>query len=512
MRVPARSFIAAAVACLAIFAAAAVAWAETGTLELKRVDRRNPQSSNKACGMAAPQRIFVQTDKNGAPMGNTGPAATFKRIVTKEPKYESKNPFRAVVKLGSQEYAFALDAIPPAEEAKQEGESNAKKPPPTATGFNRLYIDLNRNGDLSDDKPIDAELQKGPRSPMASFQFPRVDIVLDEAGVKLDYSFSIEGRVFASATFGYTLVEVSPAAYREGDITLDGKKHHVVLLDFNSDGRFDSKFGFGKGTTAGSGGVPAECGDMLLIDPKPNGEAQSDVNLSECMYYVSKLIDIDGRLYDVKISPAGDKLTLNASTLSLGKVRNPSGKFSAMIYGDLGVLQIRGDKDAAIPVPEGEWKLFTYTLDLTGVKPPKNAEEKKAEKKDGEKKKGEKNSMLDSMAGALQSVLGDGSSSDPAVRPSTVDARAPASYKAVKVVKGKTVLLPFGPPYKPVVTAQGFRGGANREVLSLDLTLVGSAGEICDDMTVKGSKPSKPRVTITDAKGKVVDQGRFEYG
>ena len=99
-----------------------------------------------------------------------------------------------------------------------------------------------------------------------------------------------------------------------------------------------------------------------------------------------------------------------------------------------------------------------------------------------------------------------------AARQSTVSAQATDSYKAIKVVKGETVVLPFGPPYKPVVTADSFEDGEKHEVLSLGLTLVGSAGEICDDMTVKGGRPSKPKFTITDAKGKVVEQGSFEYG
>ena len=51
-------------------------------------------------------------------------------------------------------------------------------------------------------------------------------------------------------------------------------------------------------------------------------------------------------------------------------------------------------------------------------------------------------------------------------RYSMVEAQATADYKAIKVGKGETVELPFGPPYKPVVTVppywtgqgQGFPG------------------------------------------------------
>ena len=37
----------------------------------------------------------------------------FKKLVKKEPKYESAHPFRAVAALGGKKFAFALDAVPP---------------------------------------------------------------------------------------------------------------------------------------------------------------------------------------------------------------------------------------------------------------------------------------------------------------------------------------------------------------------------------------------------------------
>ena len=52
---------------------------------------------------------------------------------------------------------------------------------------------------------------------------------------------------------------------------------------------------------------------------------------------VSKLIEIDGRFYDLKISPAGDKLSLDRTTTPLGNVTNPNDGFRAVIYSDKGV-------------------------------------------------------------------------------------------------------------------------------------------------------------------------------
>ena len=509
MRLPARSFVITAAALLAVFATVAVAWAETCTLELKRLDQQSPSNSDYTYRANYPQNVFVQMGKDHAPMGNPAPVAAFKRIVKKEPKYQSESPFRGVVKLGSQEYAFALDVVPPPKDKEPDAEKATKKEekpktgsaaakPAGQPGFNRLYFDLNHNGDLTDDKPIDMEVQRGPRPVGTFFHFPRVDLTLDDEGTKREYSFFLEGNTFTQPNFSYVMVRLNAAAYREGDITLDGKKHHVVLIDFNSNGRFGDEIT-----------INARQGDMLLVDPSSsNRDSPYDVTGSDCRHYVSKLVKIDDRFYDVKISPAGDKLTLEPCSIPLGNVKNANVGFRAMIYGDQGFLKIRGKKDAPVPVPEGQWKLLSYTIDGTDVEKPKKAEEKKPEKKADEKK----GSQLESLAKELDSLIGDGSTSDAGIRPSSVSAQATDEYKAVKVVKGETVELPFGPPYKPTVTAQFYMDGDKHEMLSLGMSLVGSAGEICTDMTVDGGRPSKPTFTITDAKGKVVEQGSFEYG
>ena len=84
--------------------------------------------------------------------------------------------------------------------------------------------------------------------------------------------------------------------------------------------------------------------------------------------------------------------------------------------------------------------------------------------------------------------------------------------KAVKVVAGETVEMPFGPPYKPVVTSYQSVDAKQKPVTQLSLSLIGSAGENCTNMTVTGDRPPKPTFTITDTEGKVVQSGSFEYG
>ena len=70
-----------------------------------------------------------------------------------------------------------------------------------------------------------------------------------------------------------------------------------------------------------SGQLYPEAGDMLLIDLKTDPtelDSPYDANSTDYRYPVAEMILIDGKYYDVKISPAGDKLTLTPTTAALG--------------------------------------------------------------------------------------------------------------------------------------------------------------------------------------------------
>ena len=272
-------------------------------------------------------------------------------------------------------------------------------------GFNRLYFDANHNGDLTDDKVIEAE--KTARlvgDNYRQFNFPRVDITLDIDGTKVDYAFFIEGYVNATPDYSYAGVQINAGAYREGDITLDGKKRHLVLIDYNSNGRFDDEYKINSAGIGQGGQLYPTPGDMLLVDPGQKSTGYSspyEASTNPYQHYVSKIIDIDGSYYDMKVSTAGDKLTLTPSTVPLGKITNPNNRFNAVIYGDKGFLKIVGGKDNPISVPEGEWKLLTYTIDMTDMPEPA----KPVEKKPDESKSG-----VQALGKALESLMGGAAS------------------------------------------------------------------------------------------------------
>lgn len=526
------------VAIAGIIATVAVATAETWTLELKRLDAQD--GSRPVSGpmdyiyrATYPQHFFVQMVPDGKggvrSPGNEQQAAAFKKLVKKEPKYQSPHPFRAVAKVGLDEYAFALDCSAPKPAAKDEKPKTEKAktqpksdsaidklkeklaktiPPVKLPLYDRLCFDFNHNGDLTDDKVIEAKVTSGPGGSANSYsqlQFPRLDVKLVIDGTPMEAAFFLRGYGSSSSNFSYMQLQINAAAYREGQITLEGKKRHAVLIDFNSNGRFDDPIKIRKDVRRADGQIYPEQGDMLLIDPEKRSgiyDSPYDVTSSDYRYNVSKLVNIDGRFYDMKVAPAGDKLTLTPSTAPLGSVSNGNDGFRAIIYNDDLFLKIQGNKDAPVAVPEGQWKLLSYTINATETPQQRETAEKKAAKKQESK-----DSLLQSLAKQLSAALGGGV--PVGGRLSIVEAQATTDYKAVKVIKGQTAKLPFGPPYKPQVTAP-YNAGPGQ--MYLQMSLVGSAGEICSNMMARGGRPSKPEFTITDPKGKVVQQGSFEYG
>ncbi len=511
------------VAAAALLAAAAGASAETCKLELKRLEGTG-SSSDYLLRSTYPQHFFQQVGLPGQPRAESTSAAEFSKVIKKEPpKYESEHPFRGVAKLGSWEFGFVLDSAPPEkdadESAKKDTADKAESAAVKLVRYNRLRFDLNHNGDLTDDKVIKADQPRGVRLPAgyASYSFPRVDVSIDVDGTKVDYAFLLsvysntstirmatDGAKLRTQTIQYASASLRSAAYREGELTLGGKKRHVFLVDFNSNGRFDDEMKIREGVTSSGGQLVPEMGDKLMVDPDPKRQGYRsayDATSSDDQHDLSKLVNLDGRCYDVKVSAAGDELTLTPSSLPLGYVTNPNKGLRAIVYGPQGFVKISGGGDDPIPLPEGDWKLLSYTIDRTGQPEPAPPAAEKEE--EGGR------SLLRALSDALVGGAGTTGRVVSGPRYTLVSARATQAYKAVEVRKGQTVPMPFGPPYKPTVTGSFRRSGGTA---SLSLSLVGSGGEVCSNLVVNGGRPKAPEFTISTADDEEVAGGKFEYG
>ena len=501
------------------------AGAETCTLELKRVEAStNSSSSDKSLsrivGSTSSQSFFQQL---GGPEGmiispGQGDKPDFSEVIKKEPaEYVTKTPFRGVAELGSQHYGFVLDAAPPSEQEEgkedekskpeDEKQGDQKKPKVEVVEFARLYFDRNHNGDLTDDEVIEATSSRIYSQTRSRSTFPTVELTIKAGGKKLDYAFRFRVYMNASTNFAYANASLNSAVYREGEITLDGKKRHVVLVDFNSNGRFDDASCVDERIRTSNGGVYPRRGDMLYIDPKPSAAYRNpyDPTSGRDQYLVGKLITIDDRFFNLEVDPSGETLSLEPSPAPVGHVTNPNKGFRAIVYGDQGMLEIAPDESGKAPLPEGEWKLLSYTI-LLPEEPKPAPEPEKAEEADKEEKE---TSILDALAHVLEAKK-PVAKTPPRPRPTLVAARGTQDYKPVKVVKDKTVKMPFGPPYAPKVDTPTIRAG--QTTVPLSMSLVGIGGEICSSLRVKGSQPSAPEFTISTPDGEEVAAGKFKYG
>jgi hypothetical protein len=389
--------------------------------------------------MTQPQLFYMQLTNRENPH-----EVDFRRVVREEPDYAAPVPFVAVAELDSNEYAFALDAV-------------GKKP----DCYNQLYFDVNGNGDLTDDKPLDAvDVAGSAAARFVQARFPRVDLSIDGEGVETDHALLISVCWRRDASSEYASASLYAGAVREGQIGQGRKKIRLVLIDHNSNGRFDDRVSIRR---RGSRLLVSE-GDLLLVNPNPKNRLSADATMGRDRHFVSETICLGKNFYKLDIAPSGDRLTLEPTELAMGYVTNGSPAYRATVYSDsYGVLMISGVGGERIPLPEGEWKLASYAIDATGY------------------------------TGG---------------RRTAVTAELPNDPEPVRVDKDKTVALMFGAPFHPVVTASRRPDGK----VSLSLSIVGVGGERCTSFYVNGRRPPEPRFEVRDADGSVVHQGKFEYG
>ena len=516
-----RRYLWGAVAAAVLLGSASAGLAQTCSLELKRPDISNSNGEGA---------FFLETSRNSnfAPrgqlirVGNGDRSGEFSDLISKElDEYQSEYPVRGILALGSNRFGFVVDSSL-VNESEVKGDDDGvrvqivdpfamqQSPEERAASqvvYDLLYLDRNQNGNLTDDEVVKLDPADITFAPYPKTSFLIVDVPLTIDSIVCDYSFTLEIMTYGSDMRAGT---VRGAAYREGEITIEGvltgplvrngsealltskgENHRIVLVDHNNNGRFDDKLAIPEHVRLSSDTIYLSQGDRLYIDPDMSNQSRDSYSpaMDDDYFDVSDLIAIDGQLYDLAISPSGDELSLEPSDVTVGYVSNPNPNYRALAYGEQGFMKLIGDESGKTPLPVGEWKLYGYKIDLTDIV---------AELE-------EENS---SIVGMLSRTLGP--KSTPPGGPGTiVTATATRDYKAVEVVEGETVEMPFGAPYRPVVSV-GYAQGDGR--YSLGLSLVGAADEVCESMYVNGAQPGKPKFTITTDDGEIVEEGQFDYG
>ncbi len=426
--------------------AEAVGPLESSTVEMKLVEMKVGKGSReksdartrRVLGASSAQYFYAQSEQAANPNEER-----FKGLVKTEPTYEYPGAFRAVSIIGAEQYAFALDAT-------------GKNP----QGYNRLYFDLNRNGDLTDDTPFnttDVESSATANQTVSRSTFDRVPVLIERDGTKGKHVFGLFVDCIWTPQTSRTSVQMRSLVYREGEIRHGGRKIHLMLLDRNSNGRFDDRVSFVRNASF----LQISDGDLLLVNPKLRGNRSAADSTNQDTHFVNRTVCLGGGYYKLDVSPLGDRVKLEPTALPVGYVSNGSPVYRVVLCcDDYGVMGIAGTTNQKVAVPAGKWEIANYSIGVPGP----------------------------------EATMVTASFQDRAT--------------VVEVSQDATTELTFGAPFRALVSAGRLADGK----LALSLSLVGCGGERCSSLLVGGKRPPAPAFEVRDQEGKVVYSGKFEYG
>lgn len=187
----------------------------------------------------------------------------------------------------------------------------------------KLYVDTNHDGDLTNDAPV--EWKKGGNAAnviyMGSADIqPRLAKGSDKTAYGLTmYRFAPETAKKRNLPTDILLYYRDYAS--KGEITLEGKKYPIMILDEMATGHFDADPAT-KAPAATPSAPPAMPPRMVAMLIDRDGDGKFDLRYER--YDLSKPFNIAGKTYELgKISPDGTKITLLPSATQVAEVAIP---------------------------------------------------------------------------------------------------------------------------------------------------------------------------------------------
>jgi hypothetical protein len=197
--------------------------------------------------------------------------------------------------------------------------------------YDRLYLDSNVNGDLSDETALTPSRREGNTA-----YFGPAKVVFESEDGPITYH--VELQFYASPNSNYCLVW--PAGWYEGPITVGGVKKHCVLIDYNVNGTFNDK------------SAEARNCDRIRIGSQNSRDSR----------FVGNYIEVDDKLYRTEIARDGAFIVLkDASDVPHGTVRVADNITSFSAGGANGQF-IRKPENGTFKLPVG-----TYGLDYWSI-------------------------------------------------------------------------------------------------------------------------------------------------
>jgi len=201
----------------------------------------------------------------------------------------------------------------------------------TSSGYDRLYIDSNADGNLKDEIPIEAyrtEQQHAYFGPL-KVTFP---------GKNGPIAYHLNSRL---CDHGTRAMLMTPAGWYEGTITVGQARMHCLLIDYNVNGTFDDRsVNFN------------EC-DRIQIGGKGDQNTR----------FVGNYIEVGGALYRLQVARDGAYVKVTAAEdVTLGNVRLPE-TISGFAAGGENGLFIAKPQKGTVSLPVGQYRIDHWAIE-----------------------------------------------------------------------------------------------------------------------------------------------------
>jgi hypothetical protein len=417
----------------------------------------------------------------------TGKPATLK----KEPKAVSAHPIYGQCRAGrgGPTFVFRLD------ESKGDGK-----------GYDRLIMDMNQNGDLTDD----AVVQRVTLSTDRRVTTPDMALwgpIEAPADKKIDggrpvyyaqtylYNTELLRRSPSSRSSSATIsflgqLQLKAGWYLDTTVELNGRKQKVGVYDGNGNFRLGDAPQMVTYTNRESKSWSSSAGDSVLVDADGSGTFDNDLFQSESFAF-GPIVYFGPQAYKLALAADCTSMHLEPWTEALADValvpRGDQVRTVTLVWQrpseSAWQLLIVGTKDGKIQVPPGKYQL--YSCELLGN------------------------------AGSRDQVMASGS--------------LRTVQKPVQVAVGQANSLRCGAPLEIKVTAEKSKASAtllsgllSRESktdsdaeLRINAAVFGAGGESYSSYR-KGEKlrtePTKPTFFVLDSRGRKVKDGNLEFG
>jgi hypothetical protein len=367
-------------------------------------------------------------------------------------------------------------------------------------GYDQLIVDMNQNGDLTDDPVAQRAVLPSERQTVSPDQlmFGPIQAQADKAvagGRPIYYAqvYIYNRQLLSSGREPQNLIigqlTLKAGWYLDTTVELNGRKTKVGVFDGDSNLRLGDVSQPQTFTSSGEKSWYFPPGDYLLVDTDGSGSFENDLFHSEACPF-GPILYLGGKPYKVALAPDCKSLRVEPWSEALAEV----------------ALQPHGDQVKHLTLawegPNGNWQLIRPAVTNGKIMVPPG------------------NYRLYACG-----LVGGSASRDQVM----VFGMQRIPQTPVSIAAGQANTLDCGGPLQIKVTATKARAGtrglliedssnatANSEpMLSINANLAGSGGEIYSTF-LKGerfqSRPPKPTFSIVQAGGKTVATGNLEFG